>query len=348
MRSVGPSLLEVQLMICLSLQWRRGTIWLWKTWNAIGRCMWRAFASFFFSLCIIISPDTISLDQAHLAYQVLNDLLGVNWRKHPASNRQQLPMSVNKDILEEFETCECATGNMLKALETKFGFKYRAILLCAVMHLALWTDPDLLLACQMLSQYQSSPGEANFTALKHLCLYLRNNPDMPLVYKWQARAHSGSESASSDISSLHPIVASMSVSLNSRGLTECSHCSIGTHGSHWHCLHCGNLCNNQEGRNPLTAFHWNLWQCKFWHSLLWQAECDRIPGNDVWHGCIVSLQQAENYCKQINSGRNLLGSWRWKADTMVTFVHDGSGHAISRSNIYGWGQQCHSYDWSWA
>ena len=105
-------------------------------------------------------------------------------------------MSHDKNFLAELETCERLTGDALQALEREYGFRFRSIL-CAIMHLALWTRPDILPSATFLSMYQAAPGKAHFEALKGIVLYLRNNPDLPLVFKkTKTKPHSPSIVAS--------------------------------------------------------------------------------------------------------------------------------------------------------
>jgi hypothetical protein len=69
----------------------------------------------------------------------------------------------------------------LIATEISFGFIYRSVL-GACVHLAIWTRLDILLACVVLAQFQTSTGVEHYEALKHLVGYLRRNPDVPLTY----------------------------------------------------------------------------------------------------------------------------------------------------------------------
>jgi hypothetical protein len=69
----------------------------------------------------------------------------------------------------------------LIATEHYFGFKYRSVL-GACVHLVIWTRLDILLACVVLAQFQTSTGVEHYEALKHLVGYLRRNPDVPLTY----------------------------------------------------------------------------------------------------------------------------------------------------------------------
>jgi hypothetical protein len=71
----------------------------------------------------------------------------------------------------------------LKQAAIKFAFKYRSVLLCSCMHIALWMQLDLLPACcVILAQYQTHRVHLHFATLKHLVGYLRLNPDVPLAF----------------------------------------------------------------------------------------------------------------------------------------------------------------------
>jgi hypothetical protein len=69
----------------------------------------------------------------------------------------------------------------LLATEKSFGSKYISVL-GACVHITIWTRLDILLACVVLAQFQTSTGIEHFEALKHLVGYLRRNPYIPLTY----------------------------------------------------------------------------------------------------------------------------------------------------------------------
>lgn len=58
-----------------------------------------------------------------------------------------------------------------------------AALVGALLYLAVATRPDIAHAVGVLARFNSDPGPAHWTALKHLCRYLQGTKDLKLCYE---------------------------------------------------------------------------------------------------------------------------------------------------------------------
>lgn len=65
---------------------------------------------------------------------------------------------------------------------TQMKDKPYAQLLGALMYLASATRPDISYAVSVLARFMANPGQAHWTALKHLCRYLQGTKDYKLTY----------------------------------------------------------------------------------------------------------------------------------------------------------------------
>jgi hypothetical protein len=143
----------------------------------------KGLAKFFFGIRITQSIDGISLDQIPYAKEIVATILGPEWEtKHPNGKGHSSPMPAGTDFEKKLVECVPLDSDETKKIELRFGFKYRS-LLCGIMHLSLWTRPDISPACIRLARYQSAPGSAHFVALNWLLFYIREHLHNGLMYQ---------------------------------------------------------------------------------------------------------------------------------------------------------------------
>jgi hypothetical protein len=134
----------------------------------------------FFGLNFVISTDCITIDQTDKCEKIVTQVFGPSWRLQKPKGTHNIPMKAGSTYAELLARSPPLSDADLASTEVYFGFKYRSIL-GACVHLAIWTRLDILLACVVLAQFQTSTGVAHFEALKHMVGYLRRNPDIPLT-----------------------------------------------------------------------------------------------------------------------------------------------------------------------
>jgi hypothetical protein len=162
-----------------------------KTYDAMivaFRTKWTVHAldevKMFFGIRFICSDRCVTLDQTHKIKAIICDVFGPSYDKQLLSGRgYSTPMLSGTDHANELAACTPFTPIELRTAQTgkTYGFVFRHVL-GACMHCALWTRLDILTACLVLAQYQASPGNLHFRALKHLVGYLRLHPDIPLSF----------------------------------------------------------------------------------------------------------------------------------------------------------------------
>jgi hypothetical protein len=139
-------------------------------------------ATYFFGIRILQSVDAITIDQRPFSRATLAEVFGTGWEKQPPSvGKHLVPLPAGSAYEARLAGETPASPAELKALEQKFGFKFRTIL-GKFMQLTSWTRLDLVTATIRMSQYQSSPGPAHFEGLHKMLLYLLAHPDHGLTY----------------------------------------------------------------------------------------------------------------------------------------------------------------------
>jgi hypothetical protein len=135
----------------------------------------------FFGLNFVITEHCITIDQTVKCKNIISQVFGPSWRLQKPKGTHNIPMKAGTKYAELLARSPPLSDESLLATEESFGFKYRSVLGTCV-HIAIWTRLDILLACVVLAQFQTSTGIEHFEALKHLVGYLRCNPDIPLTY----------------------------------------------------------------------------------------------------------------------------------------------------------------------
>jgi hypothetical protein len=137
----------------------------------------------FFGLNFVISDHCITIDQTNKCENMIAQVFGPSWRRlHKPKGTHNILMKAGTKYAEMLTRCAPLSDSGLIATETSFGFKYRSVL-GACVHIATWTRLDILHACAILAQFQTSTGLEHIEALKHLVGYLRRYPDIPLAYR---------------------------------------------------------------------------------------------------------------------------------------------------------------------
>ena len=104
------------------------------------------------------SDDGVSIDQTPYAKEIVASVLGKDWdTKLPPGTKHSIPLPAGTEFEASLASETPFDIAALAAAEQKFGFKYRSVL-CAFMHLGLWTRPDLMPSLIRLSRFQSAPG----------------------------------------------------------------------------------------------------------------------------------------------------------------------------------------------
>ena len=137
----------------------------------------------YLNLRIIQSPFGISVDQSqHIEHTIINKYFPPEKVAESGLKAVHTPFNTcNKyeiDLLEQLP----ATGEHLKALEKRYDGTYASII-GAIMHVYVWTRPDIGYATTRLSQYIQSPSEAAFAGLYRLLRYLATHRHRPIFYK---------------------------------------------------------------------------------------------------------------------------------------------------------------------
>jgi hypothetical protein len=128
-----------------------------------------------------LTEHCITIHQTVKCENIITQVFGPSWRLHKPKGTHNIPMKAGTKHAELPVRSAPLSDESLLATEESFGFKYRSVL-GACVHITIWTRLDILLACVVLTQFQTSTGIEHFEALKYLVGYLRRNPDIPLTY----------------------------------------------------------------------------------------------------------------------------------------------------------------------
>lgn len=87
------------------------------------------------------------------------------------------------DSKYEAELCEQlpATEDELKLLEERYGGSFGEII-GQLMHVYVWTRPELGFSCTRLARYIQAPSEAAFAGLYRQLRFLATHPHRPIIY----------------------------------------------------------------------------------------------------------------------------------------------------------------------
>jgi hypothetical protein len=127
------------------------------------------------------TPHCITIDQTDKCEKIITKVFGPSWRLEKPNGSYSIPMKAGSKHAEMLARSPPLSDVILAAVEVSFGFKYRSVI-GACVHLTIWTRVDILLACVILAQFQTSTGIEHFKASKYFIGYLRRNLDVPLTY----------------------------------------------------------------------------------------------------------------------------------------------------------------------
>jgi hypothetical protein len=129
----------------------------------------KGIASFFFGIRICQSDAGISIDQAPQAKEIVASVLGKDWEtKHKPGSKHSIPLPAGTAFEATLVNEVPFDIKALTSAELKYGFKFRSIL-CGLMHLGLWTRPDVMPSLIRLSRYQSAPVKLTSKPFKPSC-----------------------------------------------------------------------------------------------------------------------------------------------------------------------------------
>jgi hypothetical protein len=125
----------------------------------------------FFGLNFVITEHCITINQTTKCENIVSQVFGPSWSKNQKVLIYHSNESTGTKYAELLARSTPLSDENLLAMEEPFGFKYRFVL-GACIHIAIRTRLDILLACVVLAQIQTSTGIEHVEALKHLVGYL--------------------------------------------------------------------------------------------------------------------------------------------------------------------------------
>ena len=126
---------------------------------------------------IIQSEHAISIDQTDFIQEVIEKYIP----KNSVTPKIDTPLRTDRQFADEIKSSLPADAHELKLLAKEYGADYRTIFgqLCHIMKAS---RPDLSNAINRLGVFQAAPNRLAFQSVYRVLQYLKNHPNVPLVY----------------------------------------------------------------------------------------------------------------------------------------------------------------------